>query len=464
MLLALAAMSLALATPTPSPSSSPTVTPDPYPSSTSAGVTAKAPTPRPGETPMPKLSREQKMRNLQRTGALYSSVRPKPTPAPPRPFDLSGWLNHNITFVLVVVIALVRLGFWLARQSPEASTSKDVVLAPASSGHAFPFTDQGTTQRNALAARVSADPDDVVARIRLAHAIIDRGWNYPEAERLLNEARRLKPDHPSLIVEIADGFARVGRTGTARSVLMRFFGERPTLDAELLAARLSSPEQARRLLDDLRARNPKSPKVLLTHAEFAPADSPYEVLETMAIIIGLDPDCIEAHETLARTHDSLKDWEAARAAWRIAVGLQRAKAHQSPHHPGPFAKLAEMLSDAELDEAPGEGDRDIFDAEFYRRDVELLDPHWGINETETGRFQVGAESLYDQKWNQAVRAFNDSLEETGGWHQHARFGLALALWRLGRAKDAKRLIEICIENRPDWPRAKLALAAVSTEA
>jgi thioredoxin-like negative regulator of GroEL len=404
------------------------------------------------------------MRNLQRTGALYSSVRPKPTPAPPRPFDLSGWLNHNITFVLVVVIALVRLGFWLARQSPEASTSKDVVLALASSGNAFPFTDQGTTQRNALAARVSADPNDVVARIRLAHAIIDRGWNYPEAERLLNEARRLKPDHPPLIAEIADGFARVGRTGTARSVLTRFFGERPTLDAELLAARLASPEQARRLLDNLRARHPKSPKVLLAYAECAPADSPHEILETLAIIIGLDPDCIEAHETRARTYDSLKDSEPARAAWRVAVGLQRAKAHQSPHHPGPFAKLAQMLSDAELDEAPGEGDRDIFDAELYLRDVELLDPHWGIDEMEIGRFQAGAEFLYDQKWSEAVRAFNDSLEETGGWHQHARFGLALALWRLGRAKDAKRLMEICLENRADWPRAKLALATVSTEA
>ena len=112
----------------------------------------------------------------------------------------------------------------------------------------------------------------------------------------------------------------------------------------------------------------------------------------------------------------------------------------------------------------GEGDRDIFDAEFYRRDVELLDPHWGIDEMETGRFQAGAQSLDDQKWSEAVRAINDSLEETGGGHQHARFGLALALWRLGRAKDAKRLIEICLENRADWPRAKLALAAVSTEA
>lgn len=88
----------------------------------------------------------------------------------------------------------------------------------------------------------------------------------------------------------------------------------------------------------------------------------------------------------------------------------------------------------------------------------------GIDEMETGRFQAGAQSLYDQKWSEAVRAFNDSLEETGGGHQHARFGLALALWRLGRAKDAKRLIEICLENRADWPRAKLALAAVSTEA
>ena len=107
MLLALVAMGLALTSPSPTPSSTPALTPDPYLSSTSAGVTAKAPTPRPGETPMPKLSREQKMRNLQRTGALYSSVRPKPTPAPPRPFDLSGWLNRNIIFVLVAVIALV---------------------------------------------------------------------------------------------------------------------------------------------------------------------------------------------------------------------------------------------------------------------------------------------------------------------------------------------------------------------
>ena len=123
-----------------------------------------------------------------------------------------------------------------------------------------------------------------------------------------------------------------------------------------------------------------------------------------------------------------------------------------------------MLNDAGLDEAPGEGDPDVFDAELYRRDVELLDPHWGIDEPEVGHFQTGAEFLYDQKWSEAGRAFNDSLEETGGWHQHARFGLALALWRLDRAKDAKRLIEICIESRPDWPRARLALAAVSTEA
>ena len=300
--MALVAMSLAVATPSPSP----TVTPDPYLSSTSAGVTAKAPTPRSGETPMPKLSREQMMRNLQRTGDPYSSVRPKPTPVPPRPFDLSGWLNQSITLVLVVVIALVRLGFWLARQSTEPPTSEDVVLAPALSGHAFPFTDQGTTQRNALAARVSADPNDVVARIRLAHAIIDRGWNFPEAERLLNEARRLKPDQPQLIVEIADGFDRVGRTGTARSVLMRSFGASLTLDAELLAARVSSPEQARRLLDDLRAKHPKSPKVLLTHAELISADSPYEVLETMAIIIALDPTAARDAARVPRPRKSLR--------------------------------------------------------------------------------------------------------------------------------------------------------------
>ena len=123
-----------------------------------------------------------------------------------------------------------------------------------------------------------------------------------------------------------------------------------------------------------------------------------------------------------------------------------------------------MTCPAELDEAPGEGDRDIFDAELYRRDVELLDPHWGIDETEIDRFQAGTEFLYDRMWSEAARAFNDSLEETGGWHQHARFGLALALWRLDRARDAKRLIEICTENRPDWPRAGLALAAVSTQA
>ena len=210
--MALVAMSMAVT----SPSASPTVTPDPYLSSTSAGVTAKAPTPRPGETPMPKLSREQMMRNLQRTGDPYSSVRPRPTPAPPRPFDLSGWLDHNITFVLVVVIALVRLGFWLARQSTEPSTSKDVVLAPVPSGHAFPFTDQGTTQRNALAALVSADPNDVVARIRLAHAIVDRGWNFPEAERLLTEARRLKPDQPQLPEAIGQVHPRSWAPGPLR--------------------------------------------------------------------------------------------------------------------------------------------------------------------------------------------------------------------------------------------------------
>ncbi|MEM9553936.1 MAG: tetratricopeptide repeat protein [Acidobacteriota bacterium] len=315
------------------------------------------------------------------------------------------------------------------------------------------------------------DPNNLAALVDLASAL-ELGGEVDEAVRVVERALSIEPDQPNLHLQLAGLEARRGAPERAIDLADLALELQPRLvEAQLqkvvflLQARRA--DAARALLESILRGDPGQPRALaLAARHIDAADGNLEAAETRLLAaLGHDPHLILGWRLLGEVRERRGDVAGAASAYRD--GLER-----RPDDPQLHQRLGLLLAragaaaasparspppDARAATDGGRGNVGT-DAAMHLREAIRLSPtfrpelHVALGGwlAEHGRLEA-AEAEYAKV-----------LERDPG-HPGARNNRAIALYRTGRADEARRLLEELVAEHPRHADAHNNLAALAVE-
>ncbi|MBP7015206.1 MAG: tetratricopeptide repeat protein [Steroidobacteraceae bacterium] len=174
---------------------------------------------------------------------------------------------------------------------------------------------------------VAANPDSVEAQLALA-SLLAAQRSFEAADKELIAARRKEPDNLPLLVGIGEFYDRAGQPAKAETVYREVIDKDGTGPQGLTARnriamaqlRARKPDEARKLVEEVLAENPRDADALVMRADLALAkgDTNGAVTDLRAVLRD-QPNSVPIRRALARAHLQAGDTALAEEALRAAV-------------------------------------------------------------------------------------------------------------------------------------------------
>jgi tetratricopeptide (TPR) repeat protein len=341
----------------------------------------------------------------------------------------------------------------------------DIYLAKGRSGDAAALIEQ----------LIASDPDNAEWRVKLAELLANAN-RVEDAEQALKKAIADQPDSALLKLSLASFYETRNRRDDALATYAEVAGsggEAPDrLAAKNRIAALNigvDDKAARRIIDEILAETPDNSDALMVRGAYRVDERKFqEAIADLRGVLARQPESTRALLMLARTHVLAGEAALAEDYYRRLLKLE-------PGNPVALRELgvlansrgnsaeAESLLTNAITANPGDADasRSLVAALLRQKDFEAAAAEAARiagsgDESGIAEYQLGIALAAQQRNDEAIEAFQDSLAKNPGAKPPLEALVALYAAQ-GRNKEAETLLRNVVAKTPGNERARLLL-------